>query len=514
MNVNQPEEARAELVRAVETGNPETIARVAMFNVWPLLTAHTELLVTAVAGLQDAVLDRYPALRLVHPMTAVLSRTQRAFKPRIDSASAREMSPEEVDFVVLSQMIAFRASGDIDSALVYAGRLHDRVQRVRIASRDRIDGPLWFFHHQIGSTFLAAGDSAGALRELAMARQLGKLSAQFDAERTALGRIALAHALRGALVDAELTLTEARMLDTLTPAHATSCISTENTTAALIAVDRMSDGVDERIAELAPYDSTDLTWPFALLARARALLFRQHPDDALEAIRLARESHSLQPGCFASDVIDSVSIDALVLAGETGRARDLAAGLAKPGILTRLALVRLELRQGASDEAARHLRELRRDQSLGPAQRGECVVLGGWLEFVRSDDVDRDTAVRIHRVIRKPENRRIIALMPRQLVACLRSKLDSVATAEFDLATRDIEHVELTERPELTASELRVLLALRDRTSTAAMAAAFDVSPNTIKSQLRSIYLKLDCSTREDALRLAERLNILTPDEA
>ncbi|NYD67688.1 helix-turn-helix transcriptional regulator [Agromyces atrinae] len=513
MNLNQPDVARDELIRAVESGQPETIARVAMFNVWPLLTSHTELLITSVATLHDSVLDRYPALRLVHPMTAVLSRTSRAFKPRVDSGAARSMTPEEVDFVVLSQLIAFRASGDIESALVYAGRLLDRVQSVRIASRDRIDGPLWFFHHQIGSTFLAAGDSAGALRELAMARQLGKLSAQFDAERTALGRIALAHAFRGALVDAELALGEARMLDTLTPAHATSCISTENTTDALIAVDRMSDDVDERIAALAPYDSTDLTWPFALLARTRALLFRQHPDDALEAIRLARESHSLQPGCFASDVVDSGSIDALVLAGDVSRARAIVASIAEPGVLTRLAAVRLALRQGASDDAALYLRVLGSDQSLGPAQRGESVVLAGWLEFVRSGDLDRDTALRMHRVIRKPENRRIIALMPRQLVACVRARLDADMADEFDVATAGVEHFEMNARPVLTAGELRVLHALRDRASTATMAQAFEVSPNTIKSQLRSIYTKLGCSTREDALRIAEHLHILTLDE-
>lgn len=512
MNLNDPGRAKDEFSRAVESGDPEVIARVAMFNIWPLLMSHTEQLISAIALLPSSVLEYYPALRLMHPMTAVLARTTRSFKPLMYTEHARSMRPEEVDFVILSQMIAFRTSGDIEAALLYAKRLEDRIHHVRIESRDRLDGPLWYFHHQIGATFLVAGDSRRALLELATARQLGKLSAQADAERVVLGRVALAHALRGALGDAERTLAEARALPSPTPAHVSSSISTEHTAAAFIAVERMADNLDEALGRLAPYDSLDLTWPFVLLVRTRALLAREQPEDALETIRLARDSHPVHEGSFAFDVIGASSITAMLEAGDLVPARRIAEEFSDAGVLTRLATVRLSLRDGKLDAAASHLRLLARDQTLGPAQRAECVLLSGWLELARIDDVDRETAMQIYRVVRRTECRRLVAIMPRQLVDRVRDRLPAEAVVEFDAATGWFAHFEMDERPMLTAGELRVLNALLDHNSTAAMASTFHVSPNTIKSQLRSLYRKLECSTREEALRAATRMNLLVSE--
>nr|WP_241747846.1 helix-turn-helix transcriptional regulator [Microbacterium aquimaris] len=69
----------------------------------------------------------------------------------------------------------------------------------------------------------------------------------------------------------------------------------------------------------------------------------------------------------------------------------------------------------------------------------------------------------------------------------------------------------MVERPELTAGELRVLNALAQHDTTAAIASTFHVSPNTVKSQLASVYRKLGCSKRDDAVRIAARLNLLAP---
>ncbi len=59
---------------------------------------------------------------------------------------------------------------------------------------------------------LAAGDSGRALLEFATARQLGKFSGQEYAERMALARTALAHAIRGTLSEAERALAEAEAM--------------------------------------------------------------------------------------------------------------------------------------------------------------------------------------------------------------------------------------------------------------------------------------------------------------
>jgi DNA-binding CsgD family transcriptional regulator len=72
--------------------------------------------------------------------------------------------------------------------------------------------------------------------------------------------------------------------------------------------------------------------------------------------------------------------------------------------------------------------------------------------------------------------------------------------------------VDVPQRPALTGSEARVLGALTAHQTTAALAAALHVSPNTIKTQLKSLYRKLGCSNRDDAVNVAIRLHLITPD--
>jgi ATP/maltotriose-dependent transcriptional regulator MalT len=406
-------------------------------------------------------------------------------------------------------MVAFRFNGDMPGALGYARRLEDRILQTRLESRDRMDGPLWYFHHQIGSTLLAAGESSKALLEFATARQLGQFALQPDAERVVLGRAALAHALRGTLGDAERALAEARALPPTTAAHTNSSRSAENTAAALTAVDRMSDDVDDALDALEPFDSVDLSWPFALLARCRAFLTRQHPEDALEAIHLATDSHAVLPGSFAADVVAATSIKALIATGDMAWAWRVAEENQRPGVLTRLATVRLTLHDGRFDATAHELRLLAGDQTLGPAQRAEAVLLAGWLELGRSGEIGRETATQISRVAQRRDSRRLLAVMPRQLVDHVRETLPGDTATAFDAATAGVPSFEMRSRPSLTVGELRILNALPAHNSTAVMASTFHVSPNTIKSQLRSLYRKLGCSTRDEAIRIATRLHLL-----
>lgn len=512
VNLNDGEKARRELDRAVTSGSAEAVARAAMSNVWPLFSAHFAALTEAIESLPAPVLERYPVLRALHRMTPVLARTTRPFKPLVYPDDARSMSPDELDILTLVQMIAFRFSGDVAAALIYARRLEDRILQVRVESRERTDGPLWYYHQQIGSTLLAAGDSGRALLEFATARQLGRLSTQPDAERMALGRTALAHAVRGSLDGAESALADLAHQPPATPAHAASTRATECTAAAILAVERLADEADGLLAALEPYDSIELTWPFALLARARALLAAQRPDDALEAIRLASDAHPTQHGSFASDVVTSTSIEALSATGELRIARRLADAHGANGILTSLAVIRLCLHEVDHDEAAHRLRLVTGDLALGPGQRTEAFLLSAWLELARTGDLAHDTSLHLSRIAVKGSAARLLATMPRQLIAHAARDLPSSQTAAFAAATAGLPHVEVQVRPALTRGELRVLGALAEHRTTAEIAMTFHVSPNTVKSQLKSLYRKLGCSTRDEAIKTGVRLNLLAPD--
>ncbi|SIO29351.1 helix-turn-helix transcriptional regulator [Agromyces cerinus] len=512
MNLNDEVKALEELERAIASGNQETIAKVAVANILPLYHEHYELLTSTVDRLPSKLIERFPILRFGHRMTPVLARTSRPFKPLIDPDAARTMSADELDVFTLVQMISFRFSGDVSAALVYARRLEDRILDVRVESRERVDGPLWFYHYEIGSTLLAAGDSSRALLEFSTARQLGRLSRQRDAERLALCRAALAHALRGSLDEAESALAEAALHPPPTASHVAASRTTEASAAALIAVERMTDDVDERLAELDAYDSVQLTWPFALLARARLLLARQRPGEALEAIRLAKDAHPVQHGSVASDVIAATLIDALCALGDSATAWEIAGSSASVGNMTRFAIIRLALHDSRFDVAAAEIRRLAGDSTLSPNQRAKGILFWAWLEVAEGADLDASTATQIHRLAVTGSIRRLLATVPRQLVDRVRAHLSGEELAEFDAATNDLTHFAMKMRPILTPSELRVLSALPTQPTTAAIASAFHVSPNTIKSQLKALYRKLGCSTRHEAIKIATRHRLLVHD--
>lgn len=513
MNFTDVIKAEKELARAVASRNAEAIADAATTNVWPLYCEHYDALIAAIVSLPAAVLDRRPILRGLHPLTPVLARTSRPFKPLVTAEDARLLSSSELDVLTLVQMISFRLSGDVAAALIYAKRLEDRLAAAPAASHERTDSPIWYYHFQIGSTLLAAGKSVRALLELATARQRGKLSRQSDAERLALGRTALAHASRGSLDDAEAALEEIDQLGPVGRAEHDESVMTERAAAAFIAVERMSPDADALVAGLEPYDSLHMTWPYSLLARARQFLAHHRPDDALEAIRLARDAHPPQHGSFANDVIHSTSIDALWGVGDIAAARATAADHGETGPLSRLATIRLALNESRLDAAAKGLREVHREDALGPANRGEILLFSAWLEMMRAGSLSPETARQVRALAIRSDNRRLLAGVPREVIDLVHPHLSKQDAIVFDSALSGLSHVVINRRPNLTHSELRVLNALPVYETTAAIASRFHVSPNTIKSQLKAIYRKLECSTREEAVMIASRFHLITAVE-
>ncbi len=452
-------------------------------------------------------------LRILHRMTPVLARTSRPFKPLIYPDDARNMSPDELDIFTLVQMVAFRLSGDVAAAMIYARRLQDRIVQIRVESRERPDGPLWFYHQQIGSTLLAAGETAAALLEFTTARDLGRLSPQADAERMALGRTALAHAVRGSLDDAESTLDEIALLPQVTHAHAASTMMTERCARALLAVDQMAPEAGALLSRLETYDSIELTWPFALLARTRHLLALQHPDDAVEAVSLARDAHPDQHGSFATDVINAVSIEALWSIGDTTSARRLADSSARSGVLSRMA------NHPARTPGIPTRQPLPRGCARCPphGRLGPGAACGGHAPV-------GVVGVRPHRWRRRGDSRpgRADRVAPREAPTHLHDAAPADRAGAGAPLARGCGRLLRTHRRSRLRRPPSSPRAHRERdpgthalplhATTAEIAAALYVSPNTIKSQLRSLYRKLGCSTRDDAISVASRLRLLNTE--
>ncbi|MFB7893945.1 LuxR C-terminal-related transcriptional regulator [Microbacterium sp. NPDC056044] len=167
----------------------------------------------------------------------------------------------------------------------------------------------------------------------------------------------------------------------------------------------------------------------------------------------------------------------------------------------------------AADKPGTALRELKAlaGSALPPRQNAEAValelaVLARYSHDLRVPALTRRLAAILHRTgLRLP-----LALLPPD--DC-RRVLDALTRAGFDaLVTNAPASLLVPTHPvaSLTNRERAVLEALPDTTSVSELADMLGVSPNTVKSQLRTLYRKLGVTTREDAVAVALELNLLT----
>ncbi|WP_353113993.1 hypothetical protein [Microbacterium sp.] len=492
------------LVRAVEEGDYELAAQIATRHVWPLFDKDYERLARAVGSLPDEVRERHPVLRLVHPATPAIARSTRAFDSALFQSVVEDgsLSPQ---IVQVMQMIAARISGDTASALVFAKRIETAL-RDQSPGLDGVEGPTWFMHHQIGSTLLTVGATTVALREFATARQIGEAIGSGDAVRSSVGRAALAHAFRGSLAEAERALAHPQMQTPLTPAYVTAGLSTERVAAALVALERLSPEAEALAGGLGDLDVVDVVWPFVMLVRARVELALQRPFEALEVVSLAAASHVVHPGSLAADAMVALAAEAHLLADDFAAARTVLEGVEKPGVLARIAAARLAVQESDLDAARTLIRSIASSPALGPGQRAELMVLDAWRETLELGRVGTDKASRLVAAAVSGGHRRVFASVPADIVDRLAARLPVDERPPFAAALEGVPRRASSARPVLTSGEQRALEALRNHDTVVQAAAAMHVSVNTLKTQLRSLYRKLEVSSRDEALGEASRL--------
>ncbi len=511
MKAEQDGAAPSELLAAaVRSGAPEQIAAVATQHIWPLFNSAYPALVAAISPLPGATIARYPVLQLVHPLAPVFARSTRPFTAR--SLDRYRRTGYEESLVLTMQMIGSRMSGDIAAALGYARLLVARLRTEAPFDVPAAEDPSWFFRHQIGTTHLMAGRTVAALREFGTARQIGEVIDSADAVRSAAGRAALAHAVRGAVDDAQRALDAATALPAPTPAYLSAALGTERTAAALIDIARMRPDRHESVALLESLDTADVVWPFVMYARAAHALADGRAGDALDAIAMSTVSHDVRPGTFAADAATALRITAHLALGEVNAARRQLDSAPAPGTMTRIAEIRIALHESSPVHALRLQSALTAAESPSPAQWTELALLSAWRESLDGGGISTGTAHRAADLVAVEGNRWAFTGVPRTVVDAALERLPAPARAAFAgrLAGIPLGTV-APPRPHLTPRESEVLRALLEHDSRADIAEALGVSTNTVKSQLRSLYRKLGATSKAEALHTAARLALVPP---
>jgi len=264
------------------------------------------------------------------------------------------------------------------------------------------------------------------------------------------------------------------------------------------------------------YVQTAEFWPFIMLATVEARL-----GTSSLAVEVARVSSALAANPPAPGTGDNVGTAALVNAlavawlavGNPGRARDLLDRWSPddPHVAPArvLRLLTSGLAQRAFEEHVRlvglpghTLRTRAALAVLGAAAAARTGAGSTALSLVaRAAAVHESHGVRYHLLWVPREDRE-------RLITVARAANDEAVVRYLDVDIPDVVPTQATVE-ELSDRETIVLRAMVVADNPGAIAEALFVSPNTIKSQQRSIYRKLGVSSRREALERATKLGIL-----
>lgn len=422
----------------------------------------------------------------------------------------REMSPWDLLHVLLIKTIVFRLKGDFAAALESAHAL-DQLLDGDDDIAGRPIGTLAEAHYQSGMSRLLGLDLVGAresfTRSFTLTQNRGEATetlAERAAEATALVR-----ALEGETDHAStwLALVGEKSLGTAgLVAHA------------LIAMGKL-DPRDARhwLASLADPSTHDELWPFAVHAANRYGLYWGDPvetDGALDRT-WAEHGEQLVGGSTAQVLLTSDAADLALLLGQLSRAEAALDGVPSRNTWIAVPRARLALLGGNPKHALLFILEGQRRGRTERYGQLDLAVLRAAAELAlgREDDA---TASLLRAVNQADKSGVIVAfhLLPHDT---LRSLADLSPEAERFIERHKLQGTSYlapytTVAGALSERELIVLRALEPGATVEQIAKKLFVASNTVKAQLRSIYRKLNVSTRTEALLVAAELGLLDAD--
>lgn len=443
------------------------------------------------------------------------------------SRQASSASPPDRALLAGVQAAALRVSGRMPQALVAADRCYDTLRSMSAADHELL-GPnepsLW---NQAGTTFLYNGRTELALDSFARSTAVSDTRG-LTAGILALGMTAGVHAIAGDLPEAATTVDEASQRDWpegWLDGYSGSFYQIARAFIALEAFDL--DEADRRVRILDPHRETIEHW--SLLAHLDTVieLLRGNAGEALHRLQsTVRAQHRRRnASAFSTERLRHTFVLAH-LANEDAPAAARALGPAHSGSgrgsavadprLT-VSRARIALARGLPDEA---LALLGPDTGSGGSSRSraESLLLATAALAQAGDDEQTVRAARSALAFAADRRQQLaLAFVPRpaltELAAVLRrtDAPDLAATVSAVLGRAFIEGAQSDIR--LTPRELEVAQRLGSGAPLTEIAAQLSVSPNTVKSQLRSLYRKLEVGSRAEAVTRLTVLGITSATE-
>ncbi|HWH26705.1 MAG TPA: LuxR C-terminal-related transcriptional regulator [Pseudolysinimonas sp.] len=412
--------------------------------------------------------------------------------------------------VLLIKTIVFRLKGDFSVALEAAAELDALLDSDDdIAARPL--GTLAEAHYQSGMTRLLGLDIVGA-RE-SFSRSYSLLQNHSASSVRLLDRAAeataLVRALEGETDHAETWLSEINGHALGTAGHAAQV---------LIAIGRLdAEAAQEGLARLADLRDHDELWVFATHAANRYGLYWGDPveTDATLDRAWAEHGEQLVAGSTAQVLLTSDAADLALMLGQLSRAEAALDQVSVRNTWIAVPRARLALLAGNAKHALLFILEGQRRGRTERSGQLDLAVLRAAAELALGREDDATAS--LLRAVNQAEKSGVIVpfhVLPHDTVTRLASLHPE---AERFLARHEIHGTTYLAPYTVVAGalserELIVLRSLEPGATVEQIAKKLFVANNTVKAQLRSIYRKLNVSTRTEALLVAAELGLLDED--
>lgn len=512
-----------------------------MATLWPrhslgLLNRDFAASVAAYTGLPDEAVQKHPGLRLAQVVLASIGASAgdgAGIWLRSATGTARKLAatltavPTADGLIGLMSAVVVhqRVTGSIEVARDTANNVERELQ-LRAGRGDLpTDSNRAWWQLQRAVTLLLADELEESIALATDAYELA-VGAGVDAEHitaNATSHLALCSVLIGSegeaaewLAVGEPTRT-ARWHDSVTRAPA-------RVAEALLATERLDrQRAESAVAAMGNGSGPLEIWPFVASAAARHELTFGDPAVMLAEFDRVERAQSLIGRIGTGGgalMLARARADGLVASGDAGRAVDVLETAANalygmkadavPELL--LPLARAQLYGGQSKKAARLALRAAHSSRTWHGDQLEALFIAA--EAQLREGAQRGAAatfLQAHALATRRQNWRAYLTIPttslRTLLAAIGAALPDAADARIRAARPFYPESESI--AELSGRESVVLGALADGGSTAAIAAALSVSPNTVKSQIASIYAKLGVRDRAAALVVAERRGLI-----
>jgi LuxR family maltose regulon positive regulatory protein len=484
---------------------------------WPvLLRNHGSELRALFSSVSVLTLRRLPLIAMMLALVYNARHSQRlraleffALANYGASRQAAKAGPADRALLAGVQAAALRVSGRMSSALAAADRCYDALVSMSPADRDQLGPNEPTLFNQAGTTFFYGGRTEEALDAFARATAVGDTRG-LTAGILALGMTAGVQAVSGDLTEAAVTVTEGRGRDWPEGWLTGYSGSFFQIAEAFLAIERFDvEEADRRIRLLDPHRETIEHWSLLTHLDVLVDLLRGRPGDALLRLDSTARAQSRRRGTtpFMTDRLRHTLVLAHLAYGDAVAA-ERALGQGGDPVRRSVSLARIALAKGLPGDALRALQPDRTPEGSSRT-KAESLMLTTAALALLGDDLNTREAARAAIAFTEDRGQRLaIALVPRPALTALVDALERTdALAEAALVRSVLPHAVIDgglDTIRLTPRETEVARRLPTGATLAEIAGDLSVSPNTVKTQLRSLYRKLGVTTRQEALaRLA-----------